>query len=114
MPISGRPVIGIVRLPLSSLPPERTVSVWLPLSPVSYADSATTSDLQQRMGTRRKQCGELRLEVTYTPFAEDDNVDSGYGSEGDAITEILKEQVRMVGGGRDHRDARGTVTAERR
>lgn len=91
VPISGRTLLGTVRLPLSSLPPDRTVSVWLPIAPAPIAAPEATAS--RRVG-RERSAGELRLELTYTPFTEDD-ADLGY-REAERLAQLVREQIGEI------------------
>lgn len=60
-PMTGRPDVGKVRVPLSMLPSDTEVTMWVPVDPGNPGQTAQ---------------GELKLELCYKPFVDDD-VDSG-------------------------------------
>merc|ERR1711865_1239038 len=62
LPITGRPEVGRVYVPLVMLKPDSVSTTWVPLSPLVEG---------------QEQEGELKMELCYKPFV-DDEVDTGY------------------------------------
>eukprot|EP00891_Asterochloris_glomerata_P002707 jgi/Astpho2/2707/Aster-00893 len=76
--ITGRSSVGVVRVPLRSLPEGGRLNAWLPVVGNHARGGAE---------------GELNLEVTYKPF-EDDEQDSGY-REAEAFA-LLRQQQNIT------------------
>ncbi|KAK9809249.1 hypothetical protein WJX72_012084 [[Myrmecia] bisecta] len=74
--LTGRPAVGIVKVPLSRMPADGKLTAWLPVMPVS---------------PNRRAQGELHMEITYKPF-EDDDYDGGY-REAEAYALMMQQQA---------------------
>jgi Ca2+-dependent lipid-binding protein len=61
-PITGRPNIGRVCVPLIMLKPDCASTIWSPVDPLVIGE---------------KKAGKLKLELSYKPFVDDD-IDTGY------------------------------------
>lgn len=88
---SLRKKYGVCHLPMSQLQEGRPMRVWLPLSPdVSPEGQATDGDTMLPL-LRRREGGEVQLEVTYKEFV-DDEYDSGY-REAEAMIAAKTESI---------------------
>lgn len=88
---SLRKKYGVCHLPMSKLQEGRPMRVWLPLTPESTPEDQSDDAETSLPLVRRREGGEVQLEVTYKEFV-DDEYDSGY-REAEAMIAAKTESI---------------------